>query len=64
MESLEILDALTEALGVSEVQAARKEISANAKYPEHNTDSSACWCDPEIVEYADGSKLIIHNDFN
>ena len=36
------------------------------KYPEHNTDSEECWCEPKIV-YIDpitGNKVIVHNDFN
>ncbi len=32
-----------------------------ATYPEHNTDSPNCWCDP-AVEHYDGGDVIVHND--
>lgn len=28
-------------------------------YPEHNTDSPTCWCEPHIEEYKEG-RVIIH----
>lgn len=46
------------------LKEARKNISLTAGYPEHNTDGTICWCGPEVEEYEDGSKLIVHNDFN
>ena len=49
---------------LTRLKASQREISMAAKYPEHNTDSDVCWCDPDVVEYSDGSKLIIHNQFN
>lgn len=30
-------------------------------YPEHNTDSNDCWCDPEIEHY-EGGDVVIHRD--
>ncbi len=30
-------------------------------YPDHNTNSPDCWCHPEITEYKDGTKVIVHN---
>ncbi len=36
-----------------------------AKFPEHNTDSPECWCEPEIREDPEtGNKVIVHNGFN
>ena len=33
-------------------------------YPEHNTDSDDCWCEPEVLEFDNGSKVIIHRGDN
>lgn len=28
----------------------------------HNTDGVDCWCDPEIIEFENGNKVIIHQE--
>ena len=30
----------------------------------HNTNSEDCWCEPEIIIYENGNKVIIHNGEN
>ncbi len=30
-------------------------------YPEHNTETEKCWCNPAVEEY-DGGLVIIHNE--
>lgn len=30
----------------------------------HDTDSEYCWCEPEIIEYDNGNKVIIHREEN
>ncbi|MFZ2937641.1 MAG: hypothetical protein WA066_02930 [Candidatus Omnitrophota bacterium] len=34
------------------------------KYPEHNTDSEDCWCEPRIEVQENGNKVVIHRDFS
>lgn len=36
-----------------------------AKYPEHNTDSDYCWCEPTVIfTYPEsGDVVILHRDF-
>jgi len=34
------------------------------KYPEHNTNSDECWCEPEIIVMENGNKVIVHNEEN
>ena len=32
-------------------------------YPDHNTDSEDCWCEPEIIKLDNGNTVVVHNDF-
>jgi hypothetical protein len=41
----------------------KQNLSSEYEYPEHNTDSGECWCEPEIIKFENGNKLIVHNDF-
>ena len=34
------------------------------KYPEHDTNSENCWCEPEIIVMENGNKVIVHQEEN
>ena len=31
---------------------------------QHDTDSEDCWCEPQIIVYENGNKVIIHQEEN
>lgn len=42
-----------------------QELTLWSKFPEHNTDSPECWCEPEIiVDEETDNQVIIHSRFN
>lgn len=42
------------------VKAQRDELRERLAQPEHITDGSPCWCNPDVIE-EDGGKVIVHN---